>query len=390
MKIAGIVAEYNPFHNGHKYMIEQVREKGATHIVAVMSGAAVQRGDVAIFDKHYRAETAVKNGVDLVLELPFPYSCATAEIFARSAVEIMTGLGENVVDSIAFGCECDDEALLKKAAAATHELNDSEQVRAELAKGMSYPAAIHKVAAEIYGAEAANILSSPNNTLAVEYIKAAQRVATNVGFIPIKRFNAEHDSEVVSNGFASASLIRNKLYAGDDVSGLLPYDNAGERIYSISRMEREILFRLNCFDKAELLELPDCTDEIADKILSVMADCPKSLDEFLQACKSKNITMARLRRIVMYALIGAKRADMFLSPYIHILAFSSRGAEILAKSKDSKLPIDTSLKALEQSSEKAKRIIQLENRAASFQSACSVGEYAPENEYRRKIQIISD
>ena len=122
MITSGIVAEYNPFHNGHKYMIEQVRAKGATHVVAVMSGSVVQRGDVAVFDKHFRAQKAVENGVDLVIELPFPFSCSSGEVFARSAISILSGLGDEVINHLAFGCECDDIDLLIKAADASIEL----------------------------------------------------------------------------------------------------------------------------------------------------------------------------------------------------------------------------------------------------------------------------
>ena len=126
MNIAGIVTEYNPFHNGHKFMIEQVKKKGADLVVAVMSGAVVQRGDIAIFDKHFRAKKAVENGVDLVLELPFPYSCSSAEIFGRTAIYILSSLGKNIINSIAFGCETYDINLLKKASDISENLKDNK------------------------------------------------------------------------------------------------------------------------------------------------------------------------------------------------------------------------------------------------------------------------
>ena len=384
MNITGIVAEYNPFHNGHKYMIEQACLNGATHVVAVMSGAAVQRGDVAVFDKHFRARKAVESGVDLVLELPFPYSCSSGEIFAKSALSILAGLGEGVVNSLAFGCECDDVGLLKKAAKASTELSDNDLVRSELANGKSYPAAVYEAASKIYGIEVGEILRSPNNILAVEYIKAAG----DLKLIPIKRKGVEHDSNEITDDLASASAIRNMIHNGDDISDLCPYDLDSLPIYSMKKMEREILFRLSCMEKTELTDLPDCSNEIADKILAVLSYCPRTLDELLNKCKSKNITMARLRRIIMYAVLGVKKSDFVSPPYARILAFNSRGAEVLAKCRNSVLPIDTSLKALENSSENARRIVHLENNAVSFQDACVIGEYAPENEYRRKIQII--
>ena len=150
MVTVGVVAEYNPFHNGHKYQLEQARKMGATHIVCVMSGTAVQRGDIAVFSKYDRANAALKNGADLVIELPCPYSCAGAEIFAKSAVSLLGGLGENVVNGISFGCESDDIDMLNKAAEISQKLKDSQEVRQFLSEGMTYPQAL-KAAAEKTG-----------------------------------------------------------------------------------------------------------------------------------------------------------------------------------------------------------------------------------------------
>lgn len=385
MKITGIVAEYNPFHNGHKYMIEQVREAGTSHVVAVMSGAAVQRGDIAIFDKHFRARKAVENGADLVVELPFPYSCASGEIFAKSANSILKGLGNGVIDSLAFGCECDDVDLLKMAASASKNLKDNSSVKTALENGKSYPAAVYEAACKTHGNKVAEIFKTPNNILAVEYIKHSEYL----DLIPIKRKNIAHDSSNTAGNFASASAIRNMILNGEKSRDFCPYDLNYEPAYNIKRMEREILFKLSCLYKHELLNIPDCSSEIADRILSALSYCPHDLNEFLDKCKSKNITMARLRRIVMYAVLDFKTSDMFAPPYVRVLAFNKKGTEILAKCRNSVLPVDTSLKALENSSENAKRIIHLENNAVNFQAACALGNYKPTNEYRRKIQIIT-
>lgn len=386
--ITGVVAEYNPFHNGHKYMLEQARKKGVTHVVAVMSGAAVQRGDVAVFDKHFRAEKAVENGVDLVLELPFPYSCSSGEIFAKSAIQIFAGLGSGVVNSLSFGCECDEIHLLKKAAQASFELKNNELIKQKLSIGKSYPVAVCETAGELYGEDVSAILQTPNNTLAVEYIKSANEMLPKIDFIPVKRKNTQHDSHEISDGFASASAIRRLIENSEGILELCPYSVNSQPVYSLNGMEREILFRLSCANKKSLMNLPDCSGEIADRILYTISQCPESLEEFLQKCKSKNITMARLRRIVMYAVLGAEKSDFFSPPYIRVLALNSRGAEILAKCKNSVLPIDTSLKALENTSEKAARIIRLENNAVSFQQACATGDYLPKNEYRTSVRVI--
>ena len=167
--VAGIVAEYNPFHNGHAHLIEAARAAGATHIVAVMSGSFVQRGGPACAPKTVRANAAVACGADLVLELPLPYAMATAERFAAGAVGILGGLG--CVDVLAFGSECGDIDLLAKAAGAVLAPYCGEYTKNLLDTGVTYARARQKAVEELYGPEVAEVLSSPNNTLAVEYLK---------------------------------------------------------------------------------------------------------------------------------------------------------------------------------------------------------------------------
>ena len=387
MVTAGIVAEYNPFHSGHKYMIEQVRKKGATHVAAVMSGAVVQRGDIAVFDKHFRAEKAVENGVDLVVELPFPYSCSSGELFARSAISILSGLGDNVVNKLAFGCECDDINLLKKASEASMKLKDSQLVRKKLMQGLSYPDSVCQSACEIYGESVGDILKSPNNTLAVEYIKAAEELLPEADFITVKRQYAEHDSDQAYEGITSASHIRSLLSDRKRADEFCPYSFGGEPLFFLEKMEREVLFRLGCLEKADFERLPDCSSELADKIIKAMSECPENLSEFFRLCKSKNVTMARLRRVVMHCILGTEKNDMIPPPYVRILAFNKHGAEILKKC-GGRLPVDTSLKALENSSEEAKRIIHLENNGVRFQKFCTDGEYKPQNEYRKSVRLM--
>lgn len=387
MITSGIVAEYNPFHNGHKYMIEQVRAKGATHVVAVMSGSVVQRGDVAVFDKHFRAQKAVENGVDLVIELPFPFSCSSGEVFARSAISILSGLGDEVINHLAFGCECDDIDLLIKAADASIELKDNELVRKRLSKGLSYPVSVCQTACEMYGNDVGNVLKSPNNTLAVEYIKAAKEMMPNAEFIPIKRQYAEHDSSQTFEGIASASYIRELIYDKNSTELFCPYSIENSSQFFLENMEREILFRLSCGEKADFEKLSDCSSKLADKIVKVMSECPDSLNKFFELCKSKDLTMARLRRVIMHYILDARKCDIISPPYARILAFNKRGTEILNKC-GGKLLIDTSLRALENSSKEAKRIIHLENNGVHFQQACAKEKYKPENEYRKSVRII--
>lgn len=387
MLTAGIIAEFNPFHNGHKYLVDRTRKNGATHIAAVMSGAAVQRGECAAADKYFRAQTAVKNGVDLVIELPCPFSCSSGEIFALSAVRLLASLGRGVVNRLSFGSEIQDIELLKRAADASAELKDSEEVRKNLSIGKSYPLAVYEAACIKYGAETGEALANPNSILAVEYIKALRKLAPDIQPSPVPRKAVgHHDGGTVGN-FASASAVRDMLRKGENTCSFIPGGCVPEKTFFMENMQKEMLFRLSCADKRSLLELPDVSGEIADRIISVMKKMPLSAGEFFSACKSRNITMARLRRIALYLVLGVKKSDLLQVPYIRILAFNSRGKEILVGCKSAILPVDTSLKRLEQTSDYAARVSQLEQNAVRLQYFCGDRTDAYVSDYQRKISV---
>ncbi len=385
MHIFGIVAEYNPFHNGHKYLVEQTRKNGATHIVAVMSGAVVQRGDAAVLDKYFRAKKAIENGVDLVLELPCPYSCSSGEIFARSAVKILASLGENVVNGLSFGCETDNVDIIKSAALASFELKDSSSVREKLSSGMNYPKAVFESACEIYGDEVGQVLSNPNSILAVEYAKAIEEFAPNIKISPVMRKSVSHHDDKISGEFASATKVREMIKNGENPKSVLPQGPDIKDVYFIENMQKELLFRLACADKEILMQIPDVNEDVADRIILVMKKMPATLDEFFVLCKTKNIIMARLRRIVIYLALGVKKEDIKTPPYARILAFNGNGQEVLSKCKNSAIPIDTSLRRLENTSSHAKRISQLEQNAVKFQYFCGGRTNTFVNDYQRKI-----
>lgn len=388
MLTAGIVAEYNPFHNGHKYLVNQTRENGATHVISVMSGAAVQRGDCAVFDKYFRANCAVQNGVDLVLELPCPFSCSSGEVFAKSAIQILSSLGENVVNRLSFGSEIGDVDLLKKASIASSELKDSMIVREKLSIGKSYPLSIYESVCEVYGKNVGEVLATPNSTLGVEYVKAISELAPDMEISPVLRKSVGHHDVKAVDNIASASSIRRLLVEGEIVNDYLPYSIDNINGYFIENMQNEILYRLSCAEKDALLSLPDVNEDIADRIISSITQMPDTLNEFLNLCKSKNIIMARLRRIIMYLMLDVKKQDIKSVPYVRILAFNKNGQEILRKCGNSLLPIGTSLKKLEKTSDYAKRISTLEQNATKFQYFCKEKKEVFINDYKRKIALI--
>lgn len=387
--ITSIISEYNPFHNGHKYQIQKARKQGATHIAAIMSGNVVQRGDVAIYSKHYRAKQAVLNGADLVIELPAPFCISSAEGFAKSGVYIADALGS---DSLCFGCECDDLNVLLKAAEFSKGLLESnekskvtETVKKLLKEGNSYPAALSKTAKMLAGNQVAEVFDGPNNVLAIEYLKALEN--TKINPMPILRRGAGHNDETVNGDFASASKIRELLKNGLLDESLLPY-SADYEIRDIRNMEKGILFSLIKMGKKNLKEVPDCNNDLADRIVKAIKTS-KSYDELILNTKTKAFTLARIRRVIMYAVLGIKKSDFELTPYARVLALNDRGTEILSHAKKlEKIDISTSLKELEVKSENNKRLAELDIRTSEFALMCQSVISDEPSEYSVKIEKI--
>ncbi len=382
MRVFGIVAEFDPFHKGHEYLIRQARERGATHIAVVMSGAAVQRGEPAVCSKHERAEAALNCGADLVAELPAPFSCSMAKFFGSAAVHI---LGQLCIDALCFGSETDDPGLILAAAKAMNDLEDSESVRRRLDSGMSYPAALHAAAAELCGEETVAVLASPNSTLGVEYVRALMAQGIRADVLPVKRFGSEHDKK--GGALPSGSELRELLAAGCDISGKVPDGCAPRVLYDPARADDILLYHLLTADKDELLRLPELNAPIADRILKARRDPPDTLSGFLAAVKSANITMARLRRSALHLALAVTRKDIIFPPFVRVLAFNARGAEILRRARGD-IPVSTSLRDIADSSPAAARIAAVEQRAVYLQQLCRVTEGKRfENEYTRKIVI---
>ncbi len=363
MKTAAVICEYNPFHYGHKYQIDKTRELGATHIVAVMSGNFTQRGDAAIFDKYERARTALENGVDLVIELPTCYSLSAAEGFARGAVSLIDALG--CVDMLSFGSECGDIAALKEAAGASEYALHTETFKELMRKGASFPSALADAVKEYYTDDVYEILSSPNNTLAVEYIKALDDIGSSIEPITIMRSGADHDSDDETTQFASASLIRKKILSGEDYSALAPVINAPSA--DIHRLEAAILAKLRTMRPSDFETVYDAAQGLGERLYKAVRRAG-SLDELYFLTKTKRYTLARIRRAVLCSFLGVDKRMLLEAPaYIRILGMNERGREILSAAQCS-LPIDTSLKALMKHSREAHRQGAFEERCGDIYS----------------------
>lgn len=400
MKITGIVCEYNPFHNGHLYHLKKTRENGATHIVAVMSGNYVQRGDTAVMDKFERAKLAVKGGADLVIEIPTVYALSSAEFYAKGAIYILDSLG--CVDEISFGSEAGSVSELEKAVEIADECSGAPELEEYLKSGMSYPNAINTMIYSSYGKKLSNrisdILASPNNVLAVEYLKALRRLNSSITPFTIQRKSAAHDSMTVLDGISSASYIRKCMNEKSDFSGLVPayvsqaYINAysAGKTADISNLERIIIYKLRTSSPEELREIPDVGQGLEYRILAA-AD-KNNLDEIFMSIKTKRYTMARIKRILLNMLIGVKKSDLeTLPPYGRILAVTERGRDILSKAKNTgKIPFATSLSKLAQTSDDAERFAKLEGTASDIYALAQTKIGKAQSDYKARIGIEPD
>lgn len=352
--ITGIICEFNPFHKGHKHLIDTVKGEN-DGIVCVMSGNFVQRGEFAVYDKFTRAKTALDNGADLVIELPCAYSLKSAEGFAKAGVRLLEAT--NTVRQIAFGAECDNIAELAAAAEKIKEL-DSE-IKAELKKGISYPAARKN-------AVKSDLLDTPNNILAIEYIKSA--------LIPckaIKRIGKGHDSD---DELYSASAIRKTL------------DN--NEICTIKNCEKAILAKLRTMSADDFLQIEDVSEGLENRIIDAVR-VSTTLNEIYDNIKTKRYTHSRIRRIILRAYLGITKDYCKNVPYIRILGFNAKGKEILGKmKKKANLPIISRYSDIDSLDEYGKLLFELECRCTDLYNLGYKKPLPCGTEQRSKVVIV--
>ncbi len=351
MSVIGIIAEYNPFHNGHKYQIDCVKKSQDDVVVVVMSGNFVQRGDVAIFSKWARAKSAVLNGADIVIEMPTAFSNSSAENFAKCGVFLLDSLG--CVDKICFGSETDDLQALQTLASACIDIDSTEQMKTALKSGVSYPKARQTALSQIVGKDIASLLELPNATLAVEYLKALEYFASDIEPVVIKRQGIDHDSEKTVDGFASASYIRELILSGQagKVKEFVPQSAyevySSKDVHSVKCLENAMLYKLRTMSTDDWKNCPDVSEGLENR-LKACAESATSIDEFFSLVKTKRYTMSRLKRILLNAFLGYTVEDISTMPtYAKVLAVSEKGVKQLNKCKKSaKIKVSTSIKRL--------------------------------------------
>lgn len=362
-RVIGVVAEYNPFHNGHYYHLQATKEiTGAEYCVAVISGNFTQRGDTSIVNKWAKAYMAICGGADLVIELPTVYSISSAENFARGAVKILDNL--KVVDAISFGAEANDLATLNNIANVLYEEPKAYTniLSHELKKGISYPAA-RENALMMYLNDIkryANTLSSPNNILAIEYLKALKIQKSKLEPIMIRRKKVYYNDNKIVDDFASATAIRKLLQGGEyaNLRKVIPRSSytiigqesrKGGMVLSLSKYEKEIIYTLRKMTVEEIAELPDVSEGLQFAIKNA-ANEANNLKDLISNIKSKRYTQTRIQRILLYALLGIDKKLMENSrkvvPYVRVLGFTQKGKSLLSEisRRNPKLNIITSLK----------------------------------------------
>lgn len=333
MKILGIISEYNPFHNGHKYHIEKSKEiTGADAVVAVMSGSFVQRGEPAFADKWMRAQTAVMSGVDLVIENPFIYACNSAQVFSSGAVNILNSLG--CVDFLSFGSETG--SIDKLAAFAQEDDTFKDRIHEALEQGMPYPKAVSFAYGDDEG-----VMTYPNNILGIEYIKTLNRIKSDIIPVTVKRIDSGYHSDEVSGCFASASKIRNMTAKGEDISPFVPYAYKG---YVGSLDYFSVMSRIMSASAGDIDRLPSAGEGLGNRIKNQVRKS-NSLNSLIDNIRGGRYTKSRISRILCQLISGC--ADMPDEKYYaRVLGFNNKGAKVLKyikKSGCASIPVITNI-----------------------------------------------
>lgn len=354
MRVVGIAAEYNPLHNGHIYHLEQARElSNADFAVVAMSGNFVQRGEPACADKFTRAEWALRAGIDLVVEIPQCLAAASAERFAEGAVKVLASTG--IVTDLAFGVETDDTDALYRITDILYREPPAFKTNLayHLKQGKSYPRAQFDALSDLDLPKGTiQLLTEPNNILAVEYLKAIRRFAPHIRPIPVRRAGSSYNDTELSGELSSATAIRQALCEGNDevlsalplfVSGAAKFDSQFPA--TIENFGPLILYRLRSMSLDEIAELPDVSEGFEQVIARAVRNSP-DIGTFLEAIKSKRYTMARCKRIAVSALLHIQKdlpVQVLSDPenlYLRILGFlnGSRGL-LSAIASDGSAPV---------------------------------------------------
>ena len=366
MKTVGLITEYNPFHNGHAYHIEKAKAlTGADRAIVVMSGNFVQRGAPAVMPKHLRAESALRSGASLIIEIPVCFATGSADFFAQGSISLLNQLG--CVDSICFGSECGDIHILKEIAQILTDEPAEYQtaLRQALKRGASFPAA-RQTALSIYSDKYSEILASPNNILGIEYLKALAKMHSKMEPFTIQRIGAGYHDLDTDGQFSSATAIRSEMSQITEAKA--PIEDTGltriqskvpsscyelmkrtyQSRYPVSSNDFSLLLKAKLLTETtdSLSHYLDMSPELANRILRLRNDF-FSFEQFCDLLKTKELTRSRISRSLIHVLLGITN-DWAVTmkdpvPYARILGFRKNHADFLGLLKQtSVIPLITS------------------------------------------------
>lgn len=380
MTVVGLIAEYNPFHNGHKYHIEKARElTHADMVIVVMSGNFVQRGVPALMPKHLRAKAALEAGASLVIELPVCYATASAEQFAYGAVSLLDKLG--CVDAICFGSECGEISMLHSLADVLSEEPEAyrEILQRYLRRGDSFPVARQMALKEYLKSDFPDdVLSEPNNILAIEYLKALRRLHSRMKPIAIRRISSHYHDEELKEEISSATAIRNtfarnsgfstELTAQIPEAGISMLKENYQKRYPVFPNDVSLLLKYKLLKetKTALQEYADVSEELANRIANSLNQY-LNFEQFCGLLKTKEVTYSRISRALIHILLDIKKFDMSEIEYAHVLGFRADDTALFSKIKqEASIPLLSKLTNVEYLSESAKQMLRQDILAADF------------------------
>ncbi len=407
MSVTGIISEYNPFHNGHKYNLKMARNNtGSDCIISIMSGSFLQRGEPAIFDKWSRAKAAVSEGVDLVIELPVIYSCQPAENFAYGAVKILNSLG--IVDYLCFGSESGNinELMLISDTLLNEPISFKNSIKKSMNQGISYPKAISEAIKDSLGLN----IAYPNNILGIEYLKAISKLKSDIKPVTIKRIKNDYNETSITGSVSSATAIREEMKLnGLNQNVCLNIPEKSLKIISENTNNRYgpvyfedfsdlIFYQLRKSGPAELSKLPYFKEGIEYRLKSKSNET-SNLNELIESVKSKRYTRTYLQRILCYVLLGITKSDVLLSKnsnsqsYARVLAFNKKGRELLREmKKHSSYPIITKTSNFRTKERFVNRMLALDTLSTDiYNMAVKNPDYKkPKQDYLKSPYYIDD
>ncbi|OHW62663.1 hypothetical protein EUAN_04470 [Andreesenia angusta] len=355
MKTVGLITEYNPFHKGHLYHLEKSKFlTKSEYSVSIMSGNFLQRGEPALIDKYKRAKMAVENGVDLVVELPFAFACQSAEHFAFGAVKVLDAM--NSVDCISFGSEAGSLKHLNMIADILIE-EPTEYVatlKKHLGEGHSFPKARELSLLSYFSDESkedmSEIISSSNNILGIEYIKALKRLKSHIEPFTIERVSSRYNDSDLRDEISSATAIRNTFFSSgklssvesavppDSYSAMQEFLDSNSTFNKLENFSDILLYLIRTSDEATRGNVLDLDRDLSNRLYKSLR-VSNSIREVLEHTKTKRYAMSRIKRVLIHMLLGLYRDDFrsFMDSetrYIRVLASNQKGFEILRKTRD--------------------------------------------------------